>query len=101
MRLIDEEYLKRPFNGSRKVAHALCALGHHVNRKRVQRLMRLMGLEELAPKPSFSRSHPEHLKYPYLLRGLEVTRANQVWASDITYIPLAVGFVYFVAIIDW
>lgn len=101
MRFIDEEYLKHPFNGSRKVAHALRTLGHQVNRKRVQRLMRLMGLEALAPKPSLSRSHPEHLKYPYLLRGLEVTRANQVWATDITYIPLAMGFVYLVAIIDW
>jgi putative transposase len=101
MRLIDEEYLKHPFYGSRKVADALCTLGHHVNRKRVQRLMRLMGLEALAPKPSLSRSHPEHMKYPYLLRGLEVARANQVWATDITYIPLATGFVYLVAIIDW
>lgn len=101
MRLIDEEYLKHPFYGSRKVADALCTLGHQVNRKRVQRLMRLMGLEALAPKPSLSRSHPEHVKYPYLLRGLEVTRANQVWATDITYIPLAMGFVYLVAIIDW
>jgi putative transposase len=101
MRLIDEEYLKHPFYGSRKVADALRTLGHHVNRKRVQRLMRLMGLEALAPKPLLSRSHPEHVKYPYLLRGLEVTRANQVWATDITYIPLAMGFVYLVAIIDW
>ncbi len=101
MRLLDEEYLKHPFFGSRKMADALCRVGHHVNRKRVQRLMRVMGLEALAPKPSVSRSHPEHLKYPYLLRDLEVTRANQVWAADITYIPLALGFVYLVAIIDW
>jgi putative transposase len=76
-------------------------LGYVINRKRVQRLMRVMGLESLAPKPSLSRSHPEHVKYPYLLRGLQVTRANQVWASDLTYIPLATGFIYLVAVIDW
>lgn len=101
MRLIDEVFLKYPFYGSRKMAVALRGLGHPVNRKRVQRLMRLMGLESVAPKPSLSRSHPEHPKYPYLLKGLEVTKANQVWAADITYIPLALGFVYLVAIIDW
>jgi putative transposase len=75
--------------------------GIFINRKRGQRLMRVMGLESLAPKPNLSRSHPAHLKYPYLLKGIEVTRANQVWATDITYIPLAAGFVYLVAIIDW
>jgi putative transposase len=101
MRLIDELFLKTPFYGSRKMAKALGSLGHHVNRKRVQRLMRLMGLEAICPKPNLSRSHPEHVKYPYLLKGLEVTKANQVWAADITYIPMALGFVYLVAIIDW
>jgi len=101
MRLIDETYLKYPFYGSRKMVEALGRMGQVVNRKRVQRLMQEMGLEALAPKRSLSRSGKGHVKYPYLLKGLEVTRANQVWASDITYIPLAAGFAYLVAIIDW
>ena len=101
MRLIDEQYLKYPFLGSRMMANRLCKLGHIINRKRVQRLMRVMGLESLAPKPDLSRSHPEHVKYPYLLKGIEVTRANQVWAADVTYIPMAMGFFYLVAVIDW
>ena len=101
MQVIDELYLERPSRGSRQMVDALSRIDHHVNRKRVQRLMRVMGLESLTPKPNLSRSHPEHVKYPYLLRGLAVTRANQVWAADITYIPLAMGFVYLVAIIDW
>jgi putative transposase len=101
MRLLDELYLTCPFYGSRKMAVALALKGHTVNRKRVQRLMRLMGLEALVPKPNTSRAHPAHKKYPYLLRGLDVTRANYVWAADITYIPLAAGFCYLVAIVDW
>jgi len=101
MRLVDETYLKYPFYGSRRMAEALGQMGQHVNRKRVQRLMQEMGLEALAPKRSLSRSAPNHVKYPYLLRGLSVTRANQVWAADITYIPLAGGFAYLVALIDW
>jgi putative transposase len=96
MRAIDETHLKLPFYGSRKIADAL-----EVNRKRVQRLMQLMGLEALAPKRNFSRPAPNRVKYPYLLKGLSVTQANQVWATDITYIPLAAGFAYLVAIIDW
>lgn len=83
------------------MAQTLRRQGHLINRKRARRLMRLMGLESLAPKPNLSRSHPAHRKYPYLLKGVEVTRANQAWATDITYIPLALGFVYLVAIIDW
>ena len=83
------------------MAEALGQMGQHVNRKRVQRLMQEMGLEALAPKRNLSRSAPNHVKYPYLLRGLSVTRANQVWAADITYIPLAGGFAYLVALIDW
>lgn len=79
----------------------LCGLGHCVNRKRVQRLMRQMGLAGMAPGPNTSKAHPAHKIYPYLLRGLEVTRPNQVWSTDITYIRLARGFVYLVAIIDW
>jgi putative transposase len=101
MRLIDEEYLRHPFYGSRQMTLWLCGHGHEVNRKHVQRLMRLMGLQGLAPGPSTSRPHPEHKVYPYLLRGVEVTRANQVWATDITYVPMARGFAYLVAIIDW
>jgi putative transposase len=101
MRLIDEEYLKHPFFGSRMMTCSLRRLGHVINRKRVQRLMRVMGLESLAPKPDLSRSHPEHVKYPYLLKHLDITRANQVWAADVTYIPLALGYCYLVAVIDW
>ncbi len=101
MRLLDELYLEHPFLGSRKMVVALKEKGHPINRKRVQRLMRLMGLEALVPKPNTSRGHPAHQKYPYLLRGLEVTWANQVWATDITYIPLATGFCYLTAIVDW
>ena len=101
MRLIDEEHLRHPFYGSRKICHFLVESGHPVNRKRVQRLMRLMGIEAVTPKRWTSRPHPEHAKYPYLLGDLEITRANQVWATDITYIPMARGFVYLVAIIDW
>lgn len=101
MRLLDELYLAHPIYGSRKMVVALEEKGHTVNRKRMQRLMRLMGLEALVPKPNLSRSNPEHVKYPYLLRGLDVTRADQVWASDITYIPLANGFCYLMAVVDW
>jgi putative transposase len=101
MRLLDEEYTRHPFYGSRQLTRWLREQGHEVNRKRVQRLMRVMGLEGLVPRPSTSRPHPEHKVYPYLLRGVDVTRANQVWAADITYLPMARGFAYLVAIIDW
>ena len=101
MRIIDEQYLKHPFFGRRMMADTLRRLGHVINEKRVRRLMRVMGLESLAPKPNLSRSHPEHAKYPYLLRNLAVTRANHVWAADITYIPLMSSFAYLVAIVDW
>jgi putative transposase len=101
MRLIDELYTARPIYGSRKMAARLRERGQEVNRKRVQRLMRLMGLVGLQPRRSTSRPHPAHKKYPYLLRDVEVVRANQVWSTDITYIPMAHGFVYCVAIIDW
>ena len=100
-RLIDEEYTRRPFYGSRRMVVHLARHGHRVNRKRVQRLMRLLGLAGMAPGPSTSAKHPEHKVYPYLLRGLQVSRPNQVWSADITYIRLARGFVYLVAIIDW
>jgi putative transposase len=100
-RLIDEEYTRHPFYGSRKMVVFLKVAGHLVNRKRVQRLMQQMGLAGMAPGPNTSRSHPKHKVYPYLLRGVEVVRPNQVWSTDITYIRLAHGFAYLVAIIDW
>jgi putative transposase len=101
MRRLDELHLQRPFYGSRKISLALSSEGRTVNRKCVQRFMRLMGLESMAPKPNTSRAAPEHPVYPYLLRNLEISRADQVWATDITYIPLAHGFAYLVAIMDW
>jgi len=101
MRQIDELHLKYPFYGSRKITQTLKTTGTVINRKRTQRLMRLMGLESVAPKPNTSKPAPEHPVYPYLLRGLSITRPNQVWATDITYIPMARGFSYLVAIIDW
>ncbi len=100
-RLIDEEYTRHPFYGSRKMVVFLKTLGHTVNRKRVQRLMQQMGLAGMAPGPNTSRPHPEHKVYPYRLRGVSVVRPNPVWSTDITYIRLAHGFAYLVAIIDW
>jgi len=102
MRRIDELHLKLPFYGSRRLSQALRSEGRIVNRKHVQRLMQRMGLVAMAPQPpSTSEPAPEHPVYPYLLRNLTVSRVNQVWASDITYIPLAHGFLYLVAILDW
>jgi putative transposase len=101
MRLLDEQYLLTPFFGIRRMVVALEKAGHRVNRKRVQRLMRLMGLEAIYPKPRLSNKEEDHKVYPYLLRGLVVDRPDQVWASDITYIRLRRGFVYLVAIMDW
>jgi putative transposase len=101
MRRIDELHLKHPFYGSRRMSVELRAEGRDANRKHVQRLMRRMGLEGLAPRPKTSEPHPEHAVYPYLLRGLTVDRPNQVWATDITYIPMKSGFLYLVAIMDW
>ena len=100
-RLIDEEYTRHPFYGTRRMVVFLRTVGHQVNRKRVQRLMREMGLAGMAPGPNTSRKHPQHKVYPYLLRGVPIVRPNQVWSTDITYIRLAHGFVYLVAIIDW
>ncbi len=102
MRIIDEQYLKTPVYGSRSMRNYLRRLGYNkINRKRVQRLMRLMGLEAIYPKPKTSKPHPEHKIYPYLLRGLKIDHPNQVWAADITYIPLKRGFMYLVVVIDW
>jgi putative transposase len=101
MRRIDELHLEYPFYGSRRMAVVLRDDGWAVNRKRAQRLMRLMGLEAIYQKPNTSRPHPDHKVYPYLLRGLIIDRPNQVWCADITYIPMAKGFVYLVAVMDW
>ena len=101
MRLIDEVHLKHPFYGSRRIRDNLQDLGHSVNRKKVQRLMRLMGITALYPKANTSRPGKRHKIYPYLLKGLTIDRPNQVWATDLTYIPMAKGFVYVVAIMDW
>jgi putative transposase len=101
MRQIDEQYLRTPFYGSRSMKRHFRRLGQKVNRKRIQRLMRLMGIEAVYPKPHTSRPHPEHRVYPYLLRDLNVERPNQVWAADITYVPMSRGFMYLVAVMDW
>ena len=99
--LIDEAYTQRPFYGSRRMVVHPSGLGYAVNRKRMQRLMRHMGLAGMAPGPNTSKPHPHHRIYPYLLRGVEVSRPNQVWGTDITYVRLARGFAYLVAIMDW
>lgn len=101
MRLIDRQYTLAPFYGVPKMTKWLRRQGHVVNHKRIERLMRLMGLAAICPGPHTSRPAPEHLVYPYLLRGLKIDRPNQVWSTDITYIPLASGFAYLVAIMDW
>jgi len=101
MRKIDELYLANPSSGSRTISRQLGRQGITANRKRVQRLMQLMGIEAVYPKPRTSRPHPQHKIYPYLLRGLTINRTNQVWATDITYIPMASGYMYLVAIMDW
>ena len=101
MRLIDEIYLQWPFYGSRRMRDELEERGHTVNRKRVQRLMRQMGLRALYPRRRTSQPGKGHKIYPYLLRDLSIERANQAWASDISYIPMAKGFMYLVAIMDW
>jgi putative transposase len=101
MRRIDALHLELPFYGSRRMTFALNAEGCGVNRKRVQRLMRVMGIEALVPRPGTSQAAPGHKVHPYLLRGLAITAPNHVWAADITYIPMAHGFLYLVAIIDW
>ena len=101
MALMDRQYLKTPFYGSRKMGVWLRGQGHLVNRKKVRHLMRLMGLEAIYRRPNTSKPAPDHKVYPYLLKGLEINRVNQVWAADITYIPMVQGFLYLVAIMDW
>jgi putative transposase len=101
MRVIDETYLAHPFFGSRQMRDWLRLQGYRVNRKRVQRLMRQLGLEAIYRKPNTSAPHPEHRIYPYLLKKLVIDRPNQVWATDITYVPIQGGFAYLCAVIDW
>ena len=101
MRLLDEQYTRAPFYGSRKMVEWLRTRGYDVNRKRVSRLMALMGIEAVYPKPKLSQPGEGHKIYPYLLRGVGVDRVNQVWSTDITYIRMAQGFVYLVAVMDW
>jgi putative transposase len=101
MRLIDEQHLETPWYGARQMTRHLRREGHAVNRKRIGRLMQLMGLSAIYQKPNTSKPHPQHKVYPYLLRGLTIDRPNQVWCADISYIPLRRGFLYLVAIMDW
>ena len=101
MRLIDEIHLKHPFMGSRSIRDQLQEKGYQVGRQHVSALMKKMGIAALYRKPRLSKPHPDHKVYPYLLRGLEITSANHVWATDITYIPMAKGFCYLVVIMDW
>src|SRR5689334_18118182 len=101
LRRIDELYMAWPFLGSRRMMALLQTEGHAVNRKRVQRLMRRMGIAALGPKPRTTKPAPGHKIFPYLLRGMAIDRPNQVWAADITYIPIGRGFLYLVAVIDW
>jgi putative transposase len=101
MRRIDELHLAWPFYGSRRMAAVLRREGWEVNRKRAKRLMRVMAIEAIYQKPNTSKGYLDHKVYPYLLRGLTIDRPNQVWCADITYIPMAKGFVYLVAVMDW
>jgi putative transposase len=101
MRLIDQIYTEMPFYGVRKITKDLQDRGYRVNHKRISRLMRLMGLEAIYQKPNLSQPNKEHRIYPYLLTGLNINHSNQVWATDITYIPMEQGFVYLIAILDW
>lgn len=101
MRLIDEQYMRTPFYGWPRMTVYLQEQGYAINHKRVQRLMQKMGIQALYPKPNLSQANREHKVYPYLLRGVAITRPNQVWSTDITYIPMRNGFMYLVAVIDW
>jgi len=101
MRLIDEEYTRHPFYGTRRLTAWLRRNGHEVNHKRISRLMHKMGIQAIYPKPNLSNGSKEHKKYPYLLKGLKIDHPNQVWSTDITYIRMKHGFVYLAAVIDW
>lgn len=101
MHLIDECHLERPYYGSRRIKDWLEDRGHLVNRKRIQRLMRTLGIVAIYPRKNTSKVNHAHKVYPYLLRELTIDRPNQVWATDVTYIPMSRGFVYLIAVIDW
>ena len=101
MRLIDKQFLETPYFGARQIARYLRRQRYKVNRKRAHRLMQKMGLAAIYQKPNTSKPHPEHKVYPYLLKGLDIQEPNQVWCSDITYIPMRKGFLYLVAVMDW
>lgn len=101
MRLIDEQFLETPYYGARQMARYLRRQGYRVNRKRARRLMQKMGLMAIYQKPNTSKPHPEHEIFPYLLRGVDIQAPNQVWCSDVTYIPMKKGFLYLVAVMDW
>lgn len=101
MRLIDEQYMRTPFYGWPRMTIYLHNQGYVINHKRVQRLMQKMGIQAIYPKPNLSQANREHKVYPYLLRGVAITRPNQVWSTDITYIPMRNGFMYLVAVMDW
>jgi len=101
MRIIDEQYLETPFYGSRSMRNHIRRLGWTINRKPIQRLMKRMGLQAIYPKPKTIKPHPQNKVYPYLLRGLKIAHPDQVWAADITYVPMSRGFMYLVAIMDW
>ena len=101
MKRIDKLHMKHPYAGSRMFCDMLNLDGYAVNRKRIQRLMRLMNIQPIYPKRSLSKPHPDHRIFPYLLRGVEIERPNHVWSTDITYLPLLSGYLYLVAIIDW
>jgi putative transposase len=101
MRLLDQQYTDTPYYGIRRMTAWLRSQGYAVNHKRVARLLHTMGLETIYPKPRLSQPHPAHRVYPYLLRGVPITRVNQVWSTDITYIRLHGGFIYLVAVMDW
>ena len=101
MRIIDEQYLETPFYGSRSMRNLIRRLGWTINRKPIQRLMRLMGLQAIYPKPRTTKPHPQNKVYPYQLRGLKIDHPDHVWAADITYVPMSRGFMYLVAIMDW
>lgn len=101
MQLIDRIHMDKPFLGSRRIVDALTEQGYETGRKHVRRLMRLIGIQAIHPGPKTSKPHPQHKIYPYLLRSLEINHANQVWASDVTYLPMASGFLYLTVMMDW
>lgn len=101
MRIIDEQYMRTPYYGYRKMAAWMVRQGHLVNEKRIKRLMRIMGLQGAVPGPHTSKPHPQHKVYPYLLRGMGFAQPNLVWSTDFTYIPMPYGYMYLAAVIDW